>query len=375
VLTKDTHGTVIRFAPPLVIERAALDWGIDVFAETLREFEPAARPRAVTKDPTRLDDLERRQRMQQPAGAGQKPRVHLMMCAPDFFEVSYRINPWMEPERWSVSAERLAREARAGWAELKRTYERLGACVDVQPPQRGLPDMVFTANAALVLDRKAMLARFLYPERQGEQAHDRAFFEALRARGAIDAIVEPPAGLYFEGAGDAIWDRTRGVLWTGFGQRSSREMQYALAEAFAVPTVGLELIDPRFYHLDTCFCVLSRGDILWYRPALSAQAAALVEELVGRERLIEATDEDAHRLAVNSVCLGDDVVLCYASEALRAELARRGYRTHVVPLESFNRAGGAAYCLTLRLDLSTRPEARREPPFVEEDFSELRAAA
>lgn len=375
VLTKDTHGTVIRFAPPLVIERAALDWGLDVFAETLREFEPAARPRAVTKDPTRLDDAERRQRMQQSAAAGQKPRAHLMMSAPDFFEVSYRINPWMEPERWRLSAERLAREARSGWLELKRTYERLGAHVDVQPPQRGLPDMVFTANAGLVLDRKAMLARFLCPERQGEQAHDRAFFEALRARGAIDAVVEPPAGLYFEGAGDALWDRTRGILWTGYGQRSSREMQYALAEAFAVPTVGLELIDPRFYHLDTCFCVLSRGDILWYRPALSAQAAALVEELVGRERLIEASEEDAHHLAVNSVCLGDDVVLCYASEALRAELARRGYRTHVVSLESFNRAGGAAYCLTLRLDLSTRPEARREPPFVEDDFSELRAAA
>jgi ornithine aminotransferase len=376
VLTKDTHETVIRFAPPLTIERAALDWGIDVFIDTLREFEPATRPPDAARNPTTVVTAERRQRMQQPAsGMEARSRAHLMMSAPDFFEVSYRINPWMDPGQWSVAAERLAREARTGWLELKRTYERLGARVDVQPPQRGLPDMVFTANAGLVLDRKAMLARFLCRERQGEEPHDRAFFEAQRARGAIDAIVEPPAGLYFEGAGDAIWDRMRGVLWTGYGQRSSREMQYALAEAFAVPTIGLELIDPRFYHLDTCFCVLARGDILWYRPALAPAAQALVQELVGPERLIEASDEDAHHLAVNSVCLGTDVVLCYASEALRAELIRRGYRPHVVPLESFNRAGGAAYCLTLRLDVSTRPEARREPPFVEEDFSELRAAA
>lgn len=374
VLTKDTHQTVIRFAPPLTIERAALDWGVDVFVDTLREFE-AGRPHDARGAAT-IVNAGRTPRMHGTRGGSEsKPRAHLMMSAPDFFEVSYRINPWMDPAQWSVSAERLAPEARAGWAELKRTYERLGAKVDVQPPQPGLPDMVFTANAGLVLDRKVMLARFLCRERQGEQAHDRAFFEALRARGVIDTIVEAPAGLYFEGAGDAIWDRTRGILWSGYGQRSSREMQYALAEAFAVPTVGLELIDPRFYHLDTCLCVLSRGEIVWYRPALSPAAQALVEELVGRERLIDAGEEDAYHLAVNSVCIGDDVVLCYASDALRSQLARHGYRPHIVPLESFNRAGGAAYCLTLRLDVSTRPEARREPPFVEDDFSELRAAA
>jgi ornithine aminotransferase len=356
VLTKDTHETVIRFAPPLMIQRAALDWGIDMFIETLREFEPAPardvdRGPAVVAAPHTVRPVAAA-----PSGA---PAAHLMMSAPDFFEVSYRINPWMDPAQWSVSAERLARDARNGWAELKRTYERLGAAVDVQTPQRGLPDMVFTANAAVVLDRKVMLARFLCPERQGEEAHNLAFFETLRARGVVDTIVAPPSGLHFEGAGDAIWDRTRGVLWTGYGQRSSRAMQEALAATYGVPAIGLELVDPRFYHLDTCFCVLPRGDILWFRPALSAAAQALVEELAGREHLIEAGEEDAHHLAVNSVSVGNDVVLCHASTGLRAQLRERGYRPHVVPLDSFNHSGGAAYCLTLRLDVSTRPEARR----------------
>jgi ornithine aminotransferase len=380
VLTKDTHETVIRFAPPLTIERAALDWGIDVFAATLAEFEPApareggTAARVVRAPRAPEPHAEAREHTLRPA-----PRARLMMSAPDHFEVSYRINPWMDPADWSISADRLARDAREGWAELKRTYERLGAHVDVQPARHGLPDMVFTANAGVVLDRKVMLARFLCPERQGEQAHDRAFFEALRARGTVDSVVAPPPGLYFEGAGDAIWDRTRGVLWAGHGQRSSREMPFVLAETFGVPTVGLELVDPRFYHLDTCFCVLSRGDVIWHREALSPAAQRLVQELVDRDHLIDATLEDAHHLAVNSVCLDDDVVLCHASEALRAGLRARGYRPHVVPLDSFNRSGGAAYCLTLRLDVSTRPEARRAqdgvPGFLEDDLAELRAAA
>jgi N-dimethylarginine dimethylaminohydrolase len=234
--------------------------------------------------------------------------------------------------------------------------------------------MVFTANAGVVLDRKVSLARFLCSERQGEEAHNRAFFEALRARGVIDEIVNTPTGLYFEGAGDAIWDRHRGVLWTGYGQRSSREMQFVLAESYGVPTVGLELVDPRFYHLDTCFCVLGRGDVLYYRPAFSARALELIEDLVGQDRLIEASEEDACHLAVNSVALGHDAVLCHASAPLRAQLAERGYRTHVVPLDSFNRSGGAAYCLTLRLDVSTRTTRAGTPLFVEDDALELRAA-
>jgi ornithine aminotransferase len=370
VLTKDTHETVIRFAPPLTIQRAALDWGIDMFIETLREFEPAP-----VHDADAVPVLVAARAARKGGASGAKPTARLMMSAPDFFEVSYRINPWMDPSTWSVSADRLARDARNGWAELKRTYEVLGATIEVQRAERGLPDMVFTANAAVVLDRKVMLARFLCPERQGEEAHNRAFFEALHARGLVDTIVAPPPGLYFEGAGDAIWDRSRGVLWTGYGQRSSRDMQHALAEAYGAPTVALELVDPRFYHLDTCFCVLPRGDIVWFKAAFSPAGQALVEELAGRDKLIEANEDDAHHLAVNSVSLGNDVVLCHASDTLRAQLQERGYRPHVVSLDSFNRSGGAAYCLTLRLDLSTRPEAQRTPPFVAGETAALRIAA
>ena len=247
-----------------------------------------------------------------------RPSAHLMMSSPRHFEVSYAINPWMDPSQWSVSADRLADDARRGWAQLKATYERLGARVTTQDPVRGLPDLVFTANAAVVLDRKVLLARFLCAERRGEEPHNRRFFEALRDRGLVDEVVDPPPGLYFEGAGDAIWDASRGLIWTGYGQRSSRGVHAAIESLYGVPTVPLELVDPRFYHLDTCFCVLSGGEVLWYPSAFSAESADAVRRVAGAGNLIEATDEDALHLGVNSVCLGRDVVMCHASDATRA---------------------------------------------------------
>ena len=250
-----------------------------------------------------------------------------------------------------------ASDARRGWNDLKETYERLGAKIEVQAPVVGLPDMVFTANAAVVLDRKVLLARFLCAERQGEETHNRRFFEALRARGVVDQIVEPPAGLFFEGAGDAIWDANRRLIWTGYGQRSSRDVFRTIEDLFGVPAIALELIDPRFYHLDTCYCVLSGGDVLWYPEAFSVSAASAVREIVGEHKLIEATAEDALNLGVNSVCIGREVVMCHASARTRSSLTARGYHVNVVPLESFNRSGGAAYCLTLRLDNSTQAGA------------------
>jgi len=40
VLSKDTHGTVARFAPPLIIEREQLDWGVARIQDALREYGP-----------------------------------------------------------------------------------------------------------------------------------------------------------------------------------------------------------------------------------------------------------------------------------------------------------------------------------------------
>ncbi len=274
----------------------------------------------------------------------------LLMSPPDYFEVSYSINPWMDPAQRAVDAGRLSRDAHQGWNALKAKYEELGATVMVKPAARGWPDLVFTANCAVVLDRKAVMARYLRPERTGEEPHGQRLFEALQARGDIDAIHHMPQGVYFEGAGDAIFDAGRSLIWTGWGQRSSREAARTLTGVLGIPCVPLELIDPRFYHLDTCFCLLSGGEVVYHPAAFSSEGRAQIRAHVPPGMLIEAPLEDAEHLGVNSVCLGRDVVMCWCTAALRAELEGRGYRVHVVPLGSFNRSGGAAYCLTLRLD-------------------------
>jgi ornithine aminotransferase len=345
VLSKETHETVIRFAPPLTVTRELIDRAVDVFYKlALAKCGPRAMNNIATmEDPRPVEAVV--------------SAPHLLMSPPDHFEVAYAINPWMNPQQWSLDARRLARDAQAGWNSLRATYERLGARVVTKPAVKGLPDLVFTANCAVVLDGKAVMARFLRPERSGEEEHGRRMFEQLKARGEIDAIFHTPDGVYFEGAGDAIYDALRGIIWMGFGQRSSRAAHFTLEQAFGVPTLSLELVDPRFYHLDTCFCLLSGGEILYHPAAFTDEGCGQIEALAGG-LLIEAPREDAEHLGVNSVCIGRDVVMCHCSAELRRMLERRGYRVHVVDLGSFNRSGGAAYCLTLQLNQLHRGRRR-----------------
>lgn len=275
--------------------------------------------------------------------------AHLLMSPPDHFEVAYSINPWMDPKQWSLDARRLSRDATQGWNALRATYESLGARIVVKPPAPGWPDLVFTANCAVVLDGKAVLARYLRAERAGEEQHGQRMFQLLKARGEIDAIVRTPDGVYFEGAGDAIYDPGRGLMWMGHGQRSCRSAHSTIEQAFGIRTVSLELVDARFYHLDTCFCLLSGGEVVYHPAAFAGEGLDTIRAIAG-DALIEAPEDDALHLGVNSVCMGRDVVMCHCSPALRAQLESRGYRVHVVPLGAFNRSGGAAYCLTLKLN-------------------------
>jgi ornithine aminotransferase len=335
VLSKETHETVIRFAPPLTVTEAQIDRAVDAFEAVLRE-------------------------VQADASAHANAAPQLLMSPPDFFEVAYAINPWMNPAQWSLDAKRLSRDAHAGWKALKAQYESLGAKVTVKPAARGWPDLVFTANCAVVLDGKAVLARYLNAERAGEEAFDACMFAQLRAQGTIDSVDRTPEGVTFEGAGDAIYDAGRRLVWMGYGQRSSRAAHHTIEQVFGIRTLSLELVDPRFYHLDTCFCLLSGGEVIHYPAAFSEDGRAQLRALVG-EHLIEAGDDDAEHLGVNSVCIGRDVVMCHCSPALRAQLTERGYRVHVVPLGAFNRSGGAAYCLTLKLNNLYRGRAARTP--------------
>jgi N-dimethylarginine dimethylaminohydrolase len=276
--------------------------------------------------------------------------ARILLVDPSHYDVSYRINPWMDPDAWARDPAGMKAAAQASFESLRKELESLGCEVIVAQGRPGLPDMVFPANAGIVLDGRALLARFRYPERRGEEAPFLEIFEGLRQQGILKEVAQLPEGCFQEGAGDAIWDTGRRWFWAGFGPRSSRASLDRIRAFFGEEVVGLELASDRCYHLDVCFCPLSGGEILYYPPALTRSALETLQERVEPELLIEAEEEDLAHFNVNAVNIGRDFVTSRSTRSLRARLVERGYRVHEADLSPFMMSGGGAYCMTLRLD-------------------------
>ncbi len=275
-----------------------------------------------------------------------------LLTDPSHYEVSYVINPWMTPGEWSRDRAHHQAEAKKGFLALKRALEEAGAEVQVMDGVAGLPDLVFPANAAIALDGRVLVARFSCVERQGEERVFQRKFEQLKREGVFTAVGTFPQGVFQEGAGDCIWDKTRGWFWGGFGQRSVCASLDVIASFFEVPVVPLELISPRFYHLDVCFLPLTGGEIVYYPPAFSEAARAKIRELVPADLLIEASDADAAAFSVNAVNIGRTIIMARPPERLKKALEARGYEVTGIDLAPFMMSGGGAYCMTLRLDRS-----------------------
>ena len=276
-----------------------------------------------------------------------------LMTDGSHFEVSYKINPWMTPDAWRKDEAKNRKEAREASVSLSAALKRTGARVHMMDGAPGLPDMVFPANSAVVLNGRALIARFRYHERQGEERHFVDEFARLKDLGAFKEVAQQPKGIWQEGAGDCIWDASRQMFWVGFGPRSSYELLASLKDFFGEPMKGLELVSGRFYHLDTCFAALSGGEIFYYPPAFSKLSLTVIRDHVPAHLRIEASDEDAARFAVNAVNVGREIVMAEPTARLTDELKERGYSVSPVHLRPFIMSGGGAYCMTLRLDLKT----------------------
>lgn len=281
---------------------------------------------------------------------GRKPL--LMMTDPDHYDVSYVINPWMAPGAWSSDRAGHLAAAVVASNNLKAALEKAGAEIFTISGVEGLPDLVFPANAAIVLDRRVIVARFSCAERQGEEQVFLDAFNRLKAKGLFDEVSSFPEGVFQEGAGDCIWDKTRQHFWVGYGQRSSRESIAEIEKFFGEKIAPLELAMPRFYHLDTCFLPLSGGDVVYYPNAFTAEAKASIRSIVSADKLIEASDDDAAAFSVNAVNIGKQIVMAKPPQRLVDILTERGYTVTGVDLAPFIMSGGGAYCMTLRLDRS-----------------------
>ena len=271
--------------------------------------------------------------------------TRILMCPPDFFELDYVINPWMDGHAGSLDREL----ARRQWDGLRAA---IAACAEVVllEPQAGLPDLVFTANAGFVHGRRAVPSHFMPQERRPEEPYLRAWFEAegFEVRVLPDTIA-------FEGAGDALIDRGGPWLWAGYGFRTEIEAHDYLRSWFDLELVSIRLVDPRFYHIDTCMCPLDGGYLLYHPPAFDAASRAEIERRVPAARRIPVGIEDAGHFACNAVNIGRKVFMNRAGAALVAQLEAHGFEVVQLPLSEFLKAGGSAKCLTLKL---TEPVAR-----------------
>ena len=251
----------------------------------------------------------------------------ILMCPPDFFTVDYVINPWMAGQEESLNLDR----ARLQWEALRDQIAEFAEIVTIEP-QPELPDMVFTANAGVVYGNKAIASHFMPHERRPEEQF---FKEWFRENGFDLLALDEKIG--FEGAGDCLLDRRGPWLWTGYGFRTE--------------------IDARFYHIDTCFCPLTDGFLMYHPPAFDYESRMAIESRIPPHKRIICDTMDAGNFACNAVNIGDRVILNTASEPLKARLMLAGFRVHEVELSEFLKAGGSAKCLTLKL---TEPPHKRD---------------
>ncbi len=263
----------------------------------------------------------------------------ILMCEPGYFSVDYVINPWMQDQTGKVDRPL----AMSQWERLRGI---LGNFINLAfvPAQPGVPDMVFTANAGLVRGDKVIVSRFASRQRQAEEPHVRKWFADNGY-----AVADWPEHVFFEGAGDALFDRELALLWFGHGFRSDVAAAGLIEAAIGCRTVALRLVDPRFYHLDTCLCPLDGGALLYYPGAFDQASQQTIIALLARDKRIAVSEADALGFACNAVSLGRHVILNHASTQLQASLRRACYEPVITPLSEFLKSGGAAKCLTLKL--------------------------
>ena len=268
----------------------------------------------------------------------------ILMCPPDYFTVDYVINPWMAGNEEGMNLDK----AKQQWQNLRDRVSEFADVVTLDPDP-DLPDMVFTANAGVVYGNKAIASHFMPMERRAEEA---IFKQWFRDNG-FD-LFELDEKIGFEGAGDCLLDRRGPWLWTGYGFRTEIEAHAEIQKYFDIELVSIRLTDERFYHIDTCFCPLTDGFLMYHPPAFDYDSRIAIESRIPPHKRIIVDTFDAGNFACNAINIGDRVILHRASEPLKARLMLAGFKVHEVELTEFLKAGGSAKCLSLKLNEPVR---------------------
>lgn len=273
--------------------------------------------------------------------------ARVLMVTPDHFSVDYIINPHMEGNIGTVDQN----EARWQWEVIRDKFRNFGLQLHELPGEPGLPDMVFSANQSLPLldksGRKHALMSIMHSEQRQEEV---PFFEQWYRRNGYEIHhFDTDQISDFEGMGDAIWHFKKRLIWGGFGYRSSPAAYEYIAEKFDIPVVILELKNPSFYHLDTCFCVLNTDTVLVYPPAFTSEGMELIR--AGFNNVIEAPPSEAEELfACNAACPnGRNVVIQKGCKEVNQALKKHKFAFHEVDTSEFLKSGGSVFCMKMML--------------------------
>ncbi|PIQ96205.1 MAG: hypothetical protein COV67_10835 [Nitrospinae bacterium CG11_big_fil_rev_8_21_14_0_20_56_8] len=266
--------------------------------------------------------------------------THFLMCPPDYFGVNYSINPWMKDQIGKVDPA----AGRRQWNAFHKTLSER-AEVYLMEPRPHVPDLVFTANAGLLYGNRFVPSRFRFRERKPEEPFFRQWFH-LRGYDIADIGND----FCFEGAGDALLQPGQPKLWLGYGFRTDLKAGEFLSSTLQVRVIPLRLADPRFYHLDTCFCPLLDGKVLYYPGAFDPPSLRRIEANTRPGQRIPVNEADAMQFACNLTLVDRTLIMNSASPGLRDRLKREGYTVCVRPVSEFLKAGGANKCLTLALE-------------------------
>ena len=266
-------------------------------------------------------------------------KTSFLMCRPEYYGIDYVINPWMDVARQPDAALALSQ-----WEALRAILEgKMGCRVLLVEPRKGQPDMVFTANAGYLEESRFVPSRFRHPERRGEEAHFIRWF----SENGYEICHLNESGGFFEGFGDAL--PLGEVLFSGYRFRSDISSHRELGKIFNRRVISLELVDSRFYHLDTCFCPLPSGELIYFPGAFDSYGLKVIEETAGRKNLIAVDDKEAVAFCCNAVAVGRDIVINSGAPLLATELGKRGFNVFETDLSEFIKSGGSAKCLTLKL--------------------------
>jgi N-dimethylarginine dimethylaminohydrolase len=261
----------------------------------------------------------------------------VLMCKPlHFAELDYVINPWMKPG--TIDAKKTLSE----WQELVHIYKELGIEVETIDQQPGVPDMVFATDQGIVHGNKVLLSRFWYDQRKPESQYYEAWFENNGYQ-----IEYLPRGAFFEGNGDAyFW---QGKLLVGVGFRADEFTCQSVSQALDVEVIPVEIVDPKYYHLDVGFLPLNSQTALYYPNAFSKKSREVLKQLI--PNLVELTKDEVEGFSTNSVVTDNHVIHQKGNPTFVKKIQDLGYKSVEVDLSEFMKSGGGAHCLTNILEV------------------------